>query len=296
MTDSAMRSDGGDSDFEAIRDPCVAGRFYPANADGLRERIESCFLDEYGPGSPQDIEVAGPGPPIALLCPHAAYAFSGPIAAHSFAAFTQTDPPETVVIIGPNHRGVGVEVAVAPHEVWRTPLGGLSVDLDLANTLVAESDLATFDTKTHTGEHALEVQLPFLQYCLGQVSIVPIAVTRPGPTESVRLGEELAAAVRATGRDATVLVSTDLTHYEDHESAVAADEGLVEAIARLDTETIVQAVRNQHSMCGPWSTVAGLTAARELGASPGQRVEYATSGQIMGDRKRVVGYMAAVFL
>lgn len=294
-SDREPATDGGHPQDTGERPPAVTGQFYAGAAADLREQISECFRNEYGPGPLGEADTGVSGPVTALVSPHAGYPFSGPIAAHGFAALAGSDAPETVVICGPNHRGVGATAAVAPHERWRTPLGSVPVDAGLASTLVEASDLATFDDRTHVGEHSIEVQLPFLQHCLDGTSIVPVCLTRPGPPGAEELGRDIAAAVRRTGRDAVVLSSTDLTHYEDHDTAVAADEPVVDAITALNTDAIAEAVEENHSMCGPWATIAGLTAARELGASDCEQVQYATSGQTHGRTDRVVGYCSAVF-
>lgn len=274
------------------RQPAVAGRFYAGTAPELREQLASCFRDDHGPG-PLD-----GGPDVsgvtALVSPHAGYPYSGPVAAHGFGALASAESPETAVIVGPNHDGRGVPAAVAPHARWKTPLGPAEVDERLASAIVERSEVATVDERPHAGEHSIEVQLPFLQYVLDEVSVVPVCLTRPGPARAVTLGEDVVAAIERTGRDVVVVSSTDLTHYRDHRTAVTADEPILDAIDALDTDAIAGAVEDGHSMCGPWSTVVGLTAARELGAHGAELVRYATSGETAGGRERVVGYCSAV--
>ncbi|MFB6151156.1 MAG: AmmeMemoRadiSam system protein B [Haloarculaceae archaeon] len=282
-------TDGGRPAGTGVRQPSVAGEFYAGTEAGLRRQIDECFAHEYGPG-PLD-EQPGGEPPTALVSPHAGYPFSGPVAAHGFAALAGADPdPDVAVVLGPNHQGAGEAAAVAPHEAWRTPLGELPVDGDFAAALVEESAVATFDAGTHAGEHSVEVQLPFLQYCMDDLSVVPVCLTRLGRERAVQLGRDVAAAVERTARDAVVVSSTDLTHYEPHGRAEAADEPVVDAIRSLDVEGIARAVSDGHTMCGPWATVAGLTTAGELGATDGELLQYATSGQTEGRRDRVVGY------
>jgi AmmeMemoRadiSam system protein B len=283
--------DGGRPLGRGERPPAVAGDFYADTAEGIREELAACFRHEQGPGPLEDADV-DVGPVTGVVVPHAALAASGPVAAHGYAALADGGAPETVVVFGPNHRGFGAEAAVAPHERWRTALGSVPVDGDLAAAVVGRSAVAEFDDRTHTGEHSIEVQLPFLQHVLPDVSVVPIALSRPGRERAEQVGCDVAAAVEATGRDAAVVSSTDLTHYEPHGRAVETDDPLVDAIASFDVAAIAEAVEAGHTMCGPWATVAGLTAARELGAREGHRLAYATSGQTAGERERVVGYCA----
>ncbi|MEF8784218.1 MAG: AmmeMemoRadiSam system protein B [Haloarculaceae archaeon] len=275
-----------------VRPPAVAGQFYAGDESGLHEQIENCFRHEYGPGR---LEGLGGRKVTAVVSPHAGYPYSGPVAAHGYGVLASGPTPGSVVVLGPNHQGVGPDVAVSPHNHWRTPLGTAPVDGKLASAVVEESPVATFDERTHAGEHSLEVQIPFLQYCLEDVSVVPICLTRPGQDRARQFGSDLAAVIDRCGRDVAVVASTDLTHYEGHEAAVAADEPVTEAIRRLDTDAVSEAVRGGHTMCGPWATVATLTAAKHLGVAGGDLLQYATSGETAGRRDRVVGYCSAVF-
>jgi|GEM_PF-157085 len=301
-------ADGGRPTGTGVRPPSVAGQFYADSAAALRDQLAECFAHGIGPGpleggagegeeataesvdgDERTHEPEAPTPPTALVSPHAGYPFSGPVAAHGYAAVHDADV-DTVVVLGPNHGGRGDPAAVAQHEAWRTPLGTLPVDGDLAAVLVEDSALATFDDRTHAGEHSIEVQLPFLQYVEVDAPVLPVCLTRLDADRARQLGRDLACAIERTDTDALLVASTDLTHYEPHDRAVAADEPVAEAIAALDDEAVASARREGHSMCGPWATVATLTAARELGASEGELLQYATSGQTGGRRDDVVGY------
>lgn len=286
-------TDGGCPVNGSERSPAVAGQFYAKSEADLRDQIANCFRHEYGPGALGETNI-GVDEPVLLVSPHAGYLFSGPVAANGFAALAENTGPETVVVFGPNHDGIGAQAAVSPHERWRTPLGTVPIDVELASKITEISDVATFDRRTHVREHSIEVQLPFLQYCLDEVMVVPICLTRPGQDLSEKLGTEVATAISEIDRDVAVLSSTDLTHHEPHQSAVTADEPVVDAIEARDTDAIADLVAGGHSMCGPWSTIAGLTAAIELGACDGTVLRYATSGQTGGSRQRVVGYCSVV--
>jgi hypothetical protein len=161
--------DGGRPLERGERPPAVAGDFYADTAEGIREELAACFRHEQGPGPLEDADV-DVGPVTGVVVPHAALAASGPVAAHGYAALADGGAPETVVVFGPNNRGFGAEAAVAPHERWRTPLGSVPVDEDLAAAVVERSDVTAFDDRTHTGEHSIEMQLPFLQHVLPDVS------------------------------------------------------------------------------------------------------------------------------
>jgi len=281
------RTDGG-----TVREPAVAGEFYADDPDTLRTQLRESFTHETGPGALPDHE-SDSRRPLALVAPHAGYPYSGPVAAHSYATLARRSKPETAVVLGPNHRRVGADVAVASSERWRTPLGEVSVDRDLAQAVVDDADGATFDAVAHEAEHSVEVQVPFLQYVLSDVSIVPICLGAIGHDRAESLGTTLASTIEQTGRDAVVISSTDLTHYQSHDAAREADRPICEAIEALDTDTIAQRVASGHSMCGPWATAATLRAARERGADSGDVLTYATSGDTAGSPGRVVGYCSA---
>lgn len=284
--DRIARTDGG-----TVREPAVAGEFYAGDTDALEAQLRDSFTHEVGPG-PLVEHDADPPRPLALVAPHAGYPYSGPVAAHAYATLARPDTPETAVVFGPNHRRVGDPVAVAPHDRWRTPLGEVRIDRELATAVVASHEEATFDPVAHEGEHSIEVQVPFLQHVLSDVSILPICLGGLDHDGAERLGTALADAIDRTDRDTVVVASTDLTHYQPHESAVEADRPVREAIERLDTEAIARLSAGGHSMCGPWSTVATLRSARELGGESGDVLAYATSGDTAGSPARVVGYCA----
>lgn len=287
-------ADGGRYPRNEERPPTADGRFYAGSEADLRRQIADCFAHEIGPGPLEEATAEAAGGAVAIVSPHAGYPFSGPVAAHGFAELAAGDAPETVVVFGPNHEGFGAEVAVAPHERFRTPLGPVPIDEHLVEAVVEESADATFDERAHAGEHSIEVQLPFLQYCLDDVAVVPICTSRLGGERAERLGRDVAAAIETTGRETAIVSSTDLTHYEDHETAAAADEDVLEAIEAFDLEGLAELVGKGHSMCGPWATVAGLAAALELGAADAEILRYATSGDTGGSKNRVVGYCSAV--
>lgn len=283
-------TDGGRPE---TRPPVVAGQFYAGTEPQLRSQIADCFAHEHGPGAIDSLPADGPEPRL-VVSPHAGYPFSGPVAAHGFGTLTQRCTPDTVVLLGPNHGGTGAAVAVSPHDRWRTPLGSVPVDTELAKALLAESSIAETDAIAHRGEHSLEVQVPFLQYCFEKIELLPVCLTRLGEDKARQLGREIAATIRGTDRSVVIVSSTDLTHHQPHERAVEADEPILAAIEDGTVEAIADASRHGHTMCGPWATVAGITAAEELGATSGTVLKYATSGDTSGDTSRVVGYCSAL--
>jgi len=212
-----------------IRRPCVAGAFYPADPDRLRETIEGCFTHGLGPGRL-------PGPPsserhiVAVVCPHAGYMYSGPVAAHSYYHLASEARPDSVVAIGPNHTGLGSPIAMMESGAWETPLGEVEIDEELAGVIFKASDIIDIDELAHLREHSIEVQLPFLQYIYGpDLRFVPICMGFQDLESSREVGRALAEALR--GRNALIVASTDLTHQEPRASANRKDRLVLESVS-----------------------------------------------------------------
>lgn len=266
----------------SVRSPAVAGRFYPADPDALCDRIAWGYTHEIGPGAIPE-PAAGPPALDGVVAPHAGYRFSGPIAAHATAALVRSGRPETVVIPCPNHTGVGDPVAIAGHDAWETPLGTVRIDASLRDRL-ADCAGVTVDARAHRREHAAEVMVPFLQAGYPDPpAIVPIAMGDQSPAVCHRLG----AAIGET--DAVVVASTDFTHYEPHDAAMAADRQAIEPIEAGDPDRLLATVEREGlSMCGPGPVAVALVAA----GTGGDLLAHATSGETAGDPSEVVGYAA----
>ncbi len=274
-----------------VREPAVAGQFYPADPEALREQIVACFEHEVGPGAVSDVR-DGPRTLAGLVSPHAGYPYSGPVAAHGFAALADDGPPDVVVALGPNHTGVGAGVAVSPAGRWRTPLGDVPVDADLAARLTDAVEDARMDARAHAGEHSLEVQVPFLQYLFGNdVPIVPVCLRDQSMGTALAIGDAMGDHAAEVDREALFLASTDLTHYAPQGRAEAADSDALDRIAAFDAEGLYELVRREkHTMCGYGPVAAALRGARRAGATSVERFAYATSGDTGGSADRVVGY------
>jgi AmmeMemoRadiSam system protein B len=207
-----------------MRKPAVAGSFYPGSLAGLQRQIEDCFKHPLGPGA-----LPGEGKPVerhtlGLVSPHAGYIYSGPVAANGFFWIAAEKRPGTVVIVGPNHRGLGAAVAVGRERTWQTPLGTVEVDVGMGEAIVAAGHWAKWDDLAHSMEHSLEVQVPFLQYIYGsEFRIVPIAMLR----QELEIAQDLGRAIAATlkGKDGLVIASSDFSHYESQASAGRAGNG-----------------------------------------------------------------------
>lgn len=263
----------------AVREPAVAGTFYPSDPVSLRADVERYV----GPAGGPD-----PQPARAVVAPHAGYIYSGPVAGAVYAAASL---PRDLIVMCPNHTGMGQPIAVMSRGHWRTPLGLAAIHEDLADRILACCDLATVDGEAHRREHSLEVQLPFLQVRMERFTFVPICVGTGSLPALTRLGEGLARAVASAGGPVGFVLSSDMSHYIPAESARALDTMAIERIVAMDPEGLHQVVeREDISMCGVAPVVAGLIAARAGGAASGRLVAYGNSGTTSGDYDRVVGY------
>jgi MEMO1 family protein len=262
-----------------MRDPAVAGQFYPRNGAELKHQ-----LDEILANGAQELPVLG------AVVPHAGYMYSAAVAAEVYACMPKRD---TYVIIGPNHHGLGAPVALS-RESWKTPLGIVNGDLELADALAGS--IIDSDELAHRQEHSIEVQIPFLQFKFQEFMILPISMGLQDEETAVEVGEQLGEALIRLGRRAAVIASSDFTHYESLEVARTVDAQLIEAILNMDVPEFYRRVYGHNATaCGYGPIAAAVTAASALGASKGKLLRYATSGDVSGDYSQVVGYGAMVF-
>ncbi len=263
-----------------IREPAVSGQFYPADPRVLRREVER-YLER---------EVSSPAaePALALVVPHAGYIYSGRAAGVTYAA---VDLPRLLIILCPNHTGEGAPVAVMPAGEWRTPLGSAAIDEPLARRLLKLCDPAEPDDRAHRREHALEVQLPFLQVKLPGFRFVPICVGTDRLSVLRELADGLFRSMEGWPEPVGIVVSTDMSHYIPAEAAREKDTMAIQKMVALDPEGLHQVVREEKiSMCGFAPAVAGLMAARMAGARRGRLLVYTNSGETSGDYASVVGY------
>ncbi len=273
------------------RRPAVAGAFYEGSRERLLTQIEECFTSVHGAG-PVERKWSEKRVP-ALICPHAGYMYSGPVASHAYGALTRYSRPESVIIFGPNHYGIGTMVSLLPDGVWQTPLGDVPIDGELSRQLVEAGDVFFVDEESHRREHSIEVQLPFLQYIYGDFSFVPVCINDQSYETCVAIGE--AAAKVVDGRNILMIASTDFTHYEPHEKVLKKDRLALEMIERLDVKGMYNVIEEKGiTMCGYGAVAALLTAAKTLGARSARVLKQATSGDTGGDYSSVVGYAACL--
>ena len=277
------------------RPAAAAGRFYEGSRDALREQVESAFTHELGPGAVPEPGIGSPD--IAgLVSPHAGLPYSGHVAAHGVDALASQGCPDVLVIVGPNHTGRGDPVAVSDADRWQTPLGSVPVHDAARDVVLRESERATSDEQAHREEHALEVQLPFIQVVYDDPpAIVPIVMADQSRSSVNDLGDAISAVSNRLDESVVGVASTDLTHYEPQGVAEQADRTVIERIEALDSSGLLEQVERQSiSMCGPGPTAAVLSASVAVGADEGRCLQYATSGDVTGSTAEVVGYCSAI--
>ncbi len=260
-----------------IRNPVVAGQFYPGSATQLKEMIKG-MVSENAPREDA----------IGLMMPHAGYIYSGPVAG---ATISRVDFKDTFIIMGPNHTGMGKPLSIMTEGSWRTPLGEVEIDSELARAVKENSRYLEEDTEAHLQEHSIEVQLPFLQYFKSDIKIVPIILAHAPGEVYKSIGRAIARAILDSNKNAVILASSDMTHYERQESAKKKDTEAINAILELDADKLLERVMELHiTMCGYAPAVALITAAKELKAKSTELVRYQTSGDVIKDYSSVVGY------
>lgn len=275
-----------------VRMPVVAGRFYEGKEELLRERLRNCFLGALGPEKLPEGEPGSTRALKAIIAPHAGYMYSGMTAAHSYLKIFEDGDPAHIVMLGPNHTGMGAKLAVC-NEDWQTPLGVASFDSILGAAIVEEDEYATIDCIAHSNEHSLEVQVPFLQYTLGvDRSFVPICVSDQSYRVCESIGKTLAKL--ANEMDILVIASSDFTHFESAESAQKKDNQAMEFLEFLDPEGFLSFVQGHRiSICGAGPIAAAMVFAKERGATQFSVLKYTNSGDITHDKSSVVAYVAA---
>jgi len=272
----------------STRKAFVAGQFYPADPRRLASAV-SGYL-QGGPASPEAGSRAQKA--LAIMAPHAGYIYSGGVAGTAYSA---VEIPDTIVLIGPNHTGLGDPAALSNSDAWQSPLGRIDIDRPLAGLIEASSRLFTFDDMAHTSEHSLEVQLPFIQFINPKAAIVPITVSSFGIDGCRELGKGLGSAIKASGKDALIVVSSDMNHYESDRVTREKDQMAVAQCLHLDSRALLEVCRERAvSMCGAVPMAIGMIAAKELGAKSSVLTGYATSGEVSQDTEQVVGYAGIV--
>lgn len=277
------------------RKPAVAGYFYESDEDLLKERINWCYNHPVGPGR-IPTKLGNKRSIKGLISPHAGYEFSGPVAAFSYLELAEDGLPETVLILCPNHTGMGSGLSTMTQGSWITPLGEVPIDTQFARELVNKYPLLDDEPSAHIREHSCEVQLPFLQELGQDFKLVPICMMMQDLETSQELGRAIASTVDELERDLVVIASTDFTHQMPHEVAEAQDAKVLEAIETFDEEEMIKRIiTNNVTMCGYGPVATTMAASKAMGARDVGILKYATSGDTSGNYASVVGYGSVVF-
>lgn len=278
-----------------MRKPAVAGYFYESDEQLLKERIKWCYTHPIGPGRIPG-KLGNKRSIKGLISPHAGYEFSGPVAAFSYLELAEDGLPETVLILCPNHTGMGSGLSTMTQGGWQTPLGEVPIDTEFARKLVDNYPLMDDEPSAHIQEHSCEVQLPFLQELGQDFKLVPICMMMQNLETSQELGGAIALTAQELGQDLVVIASTDFTHQMPHKVAVAQDKKVLDAIESFDEqEMFKRIISNNVTMCGYGPVATTMAASKAMGAHDATILKYATSGDTSGNYTSVVGYGSAVF-
>jgi AmmeMemoRadiSam system protein B len=256
------------------RKPAVAGQFYPASPSDLSRQVEGFITPD---AEKEDA--------IGIVSPHAGLIYSGRVAGE---VYSRVRMPHTVILIGPNHTGIGRPVSIMSSGSWQMPTGELNIDEQIAGRLKEKSGLIEEDATAHAMEHSLEVQLPFILHFSQEVMIVPIMLCR-------QVGEAIAEVINESNYPILIAASSDMSHYETDTIARRKDNMAIEKILDMDPEGLYATVINEHiSMCGILPVATMLYAAKKLGAKGAKLVKYTNSGEVSGDFGQVVGYAGVI--
>jgi MEMO1 family protein len=267
-----------------LRLPAVAGRFYPSHPAELTRLVH-----EY---TKVDSRTA-PVPVKACLVPHAGYVYSGHVTG---AVLARIALPKKIVVLGVRHYPRGEQAAILSSGAWRTPLGDAPIDEPLAEALRKACPVLREDSVAHSGEHSLEVQLPFLQVLAPGFTFVPVALGTIHFESLLSVGEAIARVLENSKEDVLLLTTSDLNHYEDDATTRIKDHKAIERLLALDPRGLYDTCRKEEiSMCGLGPAVTMLTALNKLGVKKPELVKYATSADVSGDRDAVVGYAGMIF-
>ena len=286
--------------MEHKREAVVAGSFYAANRQSLEEQIKNCFLHEIGPGALPTDEQKKERKIMGIVAPHAGFMYSGPIAAHSYLQLSFEKAPHTIIILGPNHRGLGGDVSLMSSGQWQTPLGIIDIDQSIVRDIMAHDQKKIFrdDFQAQLFEHSIEVQLPFLQFIFpnSKFKIIPITIVNQQLDLMRYLAEIIYESIKDKYQDILLIGSSDFNHGEKQEIAKRKDSLAIEEILRMNTELFYRSMYdNNASICGPGPISVVMETCKKLGINQGKLLKYATSGDVSGMFDQVVGYASIIF-
>lgn len=266
-----------------VRSPAVAGLFYPADPTSLHRQIDD-LLGQVNNGTWK-------GHLVALVSPHAGYTYSGFTAAHAYKLL-EGHQFDSIIIVSPSHREYFDGISVYGGSAYRTPLGDVAIDAELRDALVHDDELIVMSDAGHRQEHAVEVQIPFLQRVLKNCTIVPIVMGDQRREYCFHLGKKIAKVV--SEKKVLLIASTDLSHYYPYELAVTLDRIVIDEVRELDYDQLMTDLEAERAeACGGGPIVSVLLAACGLGADTATILHTCNSGDVTGDRSGVVGYLSA---
>jgi len=267
-----------------VRKAVFAGSFYPFESDELLQDLSSMFKSVKGERVSERV--------LGLLSPHAGYIYSGQVAAEAYNQIKGREY-ETVVIIAPSHREYFMGASVYGGDVYETPLGGIKIDKELAEICTQSNEKVYLSNEGHGDEHSLEVQLPFLQFILKEFKILPIVMGDQSYSNCTYLGMILGKFLKE--RNVLVVASSDLSHFHNYDTAVKLDNHIINRVNSFDPEGLSRDLEQKKcEACGAGPMMAVMYAAKLAGAKFSKVLSYKNSGDVTGDKWKVVGYLSAV--
>ena len=268
---------------ETIRESVIAGTWYPGDPNVLRRHVSN-FLKRVEPNRRR-------GRLVALIAPHAGLLVSGQVAAHAYKLL-ERHKFSSIIIIAPSHRARFAGVSVYDLGGYRTPLGTVSLDRELIDDIKGKDSKIRYVPAAHKKEHSLEIQLPFIQMLLPQARLVPLVMGEQRLDTCQRLAKTLADCIFE--KKVLLVASTDLSHYHSYKEAKRLDARVIDRVKKLDPDGLYSDLTSGRcEACGGGPMITTMLAAKRLGAVSSEVLFAANSGDVIGDRLRVVGYMAA---
>ncbi|MCD6228763.1 MAG: AmmeMemoRadiSam system protein B [Candidatus Omnitrophica bacterium] len=266
-----------------VRKPAVSGQFYPKTSKEIED-----FVSRLVVSSPVKVSAKG------AILPHAGYIYSGKVAVVTCAKIL---PRKRVVILGPNHTGLGVEFGVYSKGLWEIPQGNVEIDEELAQDILRGGNFIEEDFLAHKFEHSIEVELPILKYFFKEFKFVPIICATASLDTYRKVAQQIYQGIREKKEEILIIASSDMTHYEEDTQARKKDRLAIEAITSLDEAELIRRVKRENiSMCGVAPVSIMLILTKLLGARKVEVVSYQTSGEVSGDYSAVVGYLGALVI
>jgi len=276
-----------------VRKPAFAGSWYEDTREGLMRQIEALFKGRLGIGEMPKLGDYNPSL-IGLIVPHAGYVYSGMAATWAYGEAAKHGLRDIVVVMGPDHHMASTGFATMSEGFWRTPLGDVEVDKQVASLLLSYAPFVEDNPYAHSFEHSIELQLPFLQLIYGSsFKLVPVIIHDFDLKKNIELGKALAKALE--NRRSIVLASSDMSHYVPAEEAEEKDMATIRAIESLDEKRVHSIASAYESLCGLGPVVALISCAKEMGCSRASLLKYYNSGEVSGDYSGVVGYSSIAF-